>query len=83
MSSLPAGHLYAVCGARVERTVTDWSDDHGRQLVVDESPLHCAACASTWGTGGRVRGQGRDGLVEFAVEGVVGARLVEVRRRVR
>ena len=81
MSNLPAGLGCAACGARVERTVTDWSDDHGRQLVVDESPLHCPCSASIWGVGRRMRGQGKDGRSEFTVESVFGVRRVEVRRR--
>jgi len=67
-----------VCGARVEQTVTDWSDEDGRRLVVDETPLWCAECSAS-NAGRRVGYPGTDGLTEISVEGVVGVRRVSGR----
>ena len=78
MSNVPSGHLCAACGAGVEQVVTDWADDDGRRLVVDEAPLWCSECSAS-STGRQVRVEGSGRRSEISVEGLFGARLVELR----
>lgn len=76
MGNLPAGHRRCTaCGARVEQAATDWADDDGRRLVVDETPLSCPECSAS-NAGRRVRYQGTDGETEISVEELFGVRRV-------